>query len=203
MDRRTVYITIVVSVLIHVAVLTYVALSWGIKAHVLAEPIEQVVAVMPAPPPPPPPPPPVAEQLIVDKPRFRPRPVPPPPAPVKHVKTVPLKPQPPAESTADASTIVAEKPVPADAPSVSSTAPPAASKPPPSYPRRALEAEKEGVVQIRIIIQPSGTVSEASVVSARPEGWFETAALSAVKNWRYQPTEHISTTVVEVEFKLQ
>jgi protein TonB len=93
---------------------------------------------------------------------------------------------------------VAEKPVPPVPP-----APPrAASKPPPIYPERAIDAEREGVVKLRITIQPNGDVSDAAVVSARPEGWFEAAALQAVRRWRYESSGRTSTTVVEVEFKL-
>jgi protein TonB len=130
--------------------------------------------------------------VVQEKPRFRPRPVPPPPAPVK-VPPVPLKPQPPAESTADATTILSDKQV-IDSP---------VSKPPPRYPQRALEAEKEGIVRIKITIQPDGSVSEAEVVSARPSGWFESAALSAVKRWRYKASGRVIVAEVEVEFKLQ
>lgn len=201
MDRRTLLVTIALSVLLHVGTLAYVVNAWGIVPSALAEPEVQVMAMAPLPPPPPPPPPPEVTDVDIEKPRFRPRPVPPPPAPVKKVKPIPLKPQPPAESTADATTILAEKPVPPDPP-VSSTPPPAASKPPPRYPERALDADKEGVVQIRITIQPNGQVSEADVVSAQPKGWFEAAALEAVRRWRYQVSPRITKTVVEIEFKL-
>ena len=47
MDRRTVYITIIVSVLLHIAVLYYVAVTWGIVPNVLEEPTEEI-AVLPA-----------------------------------------------------------------------------------------------------------------------------------------------------------
>ncbi|NOT41992.1 MAG: energy transducer TonB, partial [Alphaproteobacteria bacterium] len=130
--------------------------------------------------------------VVQDKPRFRPRPVPTPPAQVK-VPPVPLKPQPPAESTSDATTILSDKQV-IDSP---------VSKPPPRYPQRALEQEKEGIVRIRITILPDGSVGEAIVVSAKPEGVFDSAALSAVKRWRYRAAGRVITTIVEVEFKLQ
>jgi protein TonB len=77
------------------------------------------------------------------------------------------------------------------------------SKPPPRYPERALEAEREGIVRIRITINPDGSVGDAVVVSSKPEGWFENAALSAVKRWRYKASGRSITTIVEVEFKLQ
>ncbi|MFM9862979.1 MAG: energy transducer TonB [Micropepsaceae bacterium] len=202
MDLSTLYKTIIASVLLHLGLLSYVASTWGIAPAHLEAPEVRVMAMAPPPPPPPPPPPLEVKDVTIQKPRFRPRPVPPPPVRIKQVKAIPLKPQPPAVSTSDATTIVAEKPVPRDPP-VSNVAPRAASKPPPTYPDRAVDAEKEGVVQLRITIQPNGAVSEAAVVRARPEGWFETAALSAVKRWRYESSGRISTTVVEIEFKLE
>ena len=76
------------------------------------------------------------------------------------------------------------------------------SQPQPNYPRRALEAERQGVVRLRITIQPDGSVSDAVVTDARPPGWFENAALDAVKKWRYQPSDRTIVTPVEIEFKL-
>lgn len=76
------------------------------------------------------------------------------------------------------------------------------SQPQPTYPRRALEADREGVVRLRITIQPDGSVSDAVVTDARPSGWFEEAALAAVRQWRYQPSDRTIVTPVEIEFKL-
>lgn len=203
MDRRPLLVTTAVSALLHAVVLACVVMTWSLTPAVLKEPEVRVIAMAPAPPPPPPPPPTEITDVKIEKPRFRPRPVPPPPVAVKRVKPVPLKPQPPAKSTADATTIVADKPVPPDPPPVSNTPPRAASKPPPTYPPRAIDADKEGVVQVRITIQPNGAVSDAAVVAARPQGWFETAALQAVRKWRYESSGRTSTTVVEIEFKLE
>ena len=76
------------------------------------------------------------------------------------------------------------------------------SQPSPQYPRRALEAEKEGFVRLRITIGPDGSVVDAQVVDARPSGWFESAAIAAVKRWRYQASGRTIQTEVEIEFKL-
>jgi len=76
------------------------------------------------------------------------------------------------------------------------------SQPQPVYPRRALEAEREGYVRLRITIQPDGSVSDAVVTDARPSGWFENAALDAVRRWRYQPSDRTIVTPVEIQFKL-
>lgn len=76
------------------------------------------------------------------------------------------------------------------------------AQPQPVYPRRALEAEREGSVRLRITIATDGSVSEAVVLSARPQGWFEAAAIEGVKRWRYQPPPRPISTEVEIEFKL-
>lgn len=76
------------------------------------------------------------------------------------------------------------------------------AQPQPDYPRRALDAEREGAVRLRITIATDGSVSDAVVLYARPEGWFEAAAIAGVKRWRYQPTPRPIATEVEIEFKL-
>ena len=77
------------------------------------------------------------------------------------------------------------------------------SQPQPQYPRRALEAERQGIVRLRITIAPDGTVSEAVVTDAKPSGWFEKAAIDAVRQWRYEPSGRTIVTQVEIEFKLR
>lgn len=126
-----------------------------------------------------------------EKPRFRPRPVPPPPTAVK-VPPIPLKPQPPAESTADATTILSDRQV-IDNP---------VSKPPCRYPRRAEEAQKEGVVEMMITIQPDGTVSDVEVTRAVPPGWFEAASKACVMRYRYKAPGRIIRAPIEITWKL-
>jgi TonB family protein len=105
---------------------------------------------------------------------------------------------------------VAPPPPPVAPPVVETPAPTAAevvaqpiSQPQPQYPERALEAEREGVVRLRLTIAPDGSVSDAVVLDARPRGWFENAALSAVRKWRYQPSGRTISTIAEIEFKLR
>ncbi|MEQ1864630.1 MAG: energy transducer TonB [Micropepsaceae bacterium] len=190
MDRRTFYITIFISVLLHIVVLYFIAATFGFVPGLEEEKEEVVLAVATPPPPPPPPPPP--EEVVIEKPRFRPRPTPPPPTAVQ-VPPIPLKPQPPAESTADATTILSDKQV-LDSP---------VSRPPIKYPQRAAEAEKEGVVRVRITIQGDGTVSDVVVVSAKPPGYFENAAIQGMKRWRFKATGRVIVVEKDVEFKLE
>ncbi len=77
------------------------------------------------------------------------------------------------------------------------------AQPQPPYPPRALEAEKEGLVRLRITIGPDGSVTDAAIVSAQPSGWFDSTAVNAVKRWRYRPSGRTISTEVELEFKLQ
>ncbi|MEQ1753192.1 MAG: energy transducer TonB [Micropepsaceae bacterium] len=190
MDRRSVYITIIVSVLLHIGLLYYIAVTWGIIPTEMEEKPDEVIAVTVPPPPPPPPPPP--EEVVIEKPRFRPRPVPPPPVAVK-VPPIPLKPQPPAESTSDATTILSDRQV-IDSP---------VSKPPCRYPKRAEDAEKEGVVKLLITIRPDGSVSDIEVVSAVPPGWFEEASRACVARYRYRASGRAIKAPIEITWRLE
>jgi len=64
--------------------------------------------------------------------------------------------------------------------------PQAVYKPQPEYPPLALYARIEGVVQIDAIIDEHGNVVQMRAVSGHP--LLITAALDAVKQWKYQPT---------------
>jgi protein TonB len=58
---------------------------------------------------------------------------------------------------------------------------------PPLYPVRAETRGIEGWVRVRFTISPNGSVRDARVVAAEPEGEFEEAALTAIERWRYSP----------------
>lgn len=74
-------------------------------------------------------------------------------------------------------------------------------RPPLEYPVAAYDAGVEGYVRLRIVIAPDGAVTDATVIDAQPPGWFEEAAVSGVKCWRYRaPGREIIAEVV-VEFK--
>lgn len=77
---------------------------------------------------------------------------------------------------------------------------------PPVYPQVARDARVQGVVIIEATVAPDGTVSEARVLRSIP--LFDQAALTAVKQWRYEPTwlngEAVPVQmVVTVNFTLQ
>ncbi|MBU0499420.1 MAG: TonB family protein [Gammaproteobacteria bacterium] len=60
-------------------------------------------------------------------------------------------------------------------------------RPKPSYPMHARRNRTEGYVLVRYSIAKSGAVTNVGVISASPPGIFDSAALDAVRRWRYQP----------------
>lgn len=58
---------------------------------------------------------------------------------------------------------------------------------PPAYPPQALARRQEGEVRVRITVDTTGRVVDASVDSATPAGVFDQAALNAVRKWRFEP----------------
>jgi TonB family protein len=109
------------------------------------------------------------------------------------VPPIPLKPQPPAESTSDATTILSDRQV-IDTP---------VSKPPCRYPKRAEDAEREGVVKLAITIQADGSVSDVQIVSAQPPGWFEEASEACVRRYRYRASGRVIKAPIEITWRLE
>lgn len=73
----------------------------------------------------------------------------------------------------------------------------------PKYPAEAKRQGIEGFVIVRFVIEPNGEVVDAEVVSARPEGLFERAAVECVSEWLYETGgERVRDMMVEVRFKL-
>lgn len=58
---------------------------------------------------------------------------------------------------------------------------------PPVYPRRALMAKLQGTVTMEVMINPDGTVSDAKVLESNPARLFDSAALNAIKRWKFRP----------------
>jgi len=75
----------------------------------------------------------------------------------------------------------------------------------PAYPKAPKQMHIEGVVKLQILIGKTGLVREIELVSADP--MFITAAVDAVKQWRYAPCklngEPIEVrTTIDVAFTL-
>ena len=58
---------------------------------------------------------------------------------------------------------------------------------PPIYPQRAAKRGIEGWVEIEFTITALGTVKNARVIAASPEGIFDQAALRAISRWKFKP----------------
>ncbi|WP_262691978.1 energy transducer TonB [Kordiimonas aestuarii] len=58
----------------------------------------------------------------------------------------------------------------------------------PQYPRRALERGIEGSAVVEFTVREDGTVADARVIKAEPQGLFEHAALAAIAKFKYKPT---------------
>lgn len=79
---------------------------------------------------------------------------------------------------------------------------------PPQFPVIARTRGIDGWVDVQFVVQGDGAVSDASIVGAQPVGIFESAALEAVRRWRYQPVLHGGQSVpqrarVRVRFAVQ
>lgn len=58
----------------------------------------------------------------------------------------------------------------------------------PVYPRRALERGVEGWVILEFTVSTQGTVENPVVIESDPAGYFDRAALNAIKKFKYKPT---------------
>ncbi|MGY0799339.1 energy transducer TonB [Lysobacter sp. A286] len=57
----------------------------------------------------------------------------------------------------------------------------------PTYPAEAARNRTEGFVEVEFTVGADGSVESVSVVNARPSRTFESAAVSAVKQWTFEP----------------
>jgi len=77
----------------------------------------------------------------------------------------------------------------------------------PQYPRNELLAGVEGWVKVRFTVEPDGSVSSPKVVQSKPPRVFDTAALRAIKKWKFKPKVVNGVAVQQdgtqlIEFKL-
>jgi len=213
--------TIIISTIFQVSVLIVLILIPLIYTQAL--PKAMLTTLLIAPPPPPPPPPPPAEAPKVIKPVARllsqgklvqPRAIPkqvavfkeaelPPEAPVAAsgvlggldsggllgglgsgpaVAAPPPPPPPPKQTRIKLGGNVQEAKI--------------VARPNPVYPPLARQARIQGNVVLHAIIDKDGRVGELQVISGHP--LLVQAALDAVKNWRYQPTQ-LNGDPVEVD----
>ncbi|MFG6448787.1 energy transducer TonB [Roseateles sp. BYS180W] len=72
----------------------------------------------------------------------------------------------------------------------------------PEYPRQLITTQRSGVVALRFTVLPSGEVDQPEV-TASPHRRLSTAALDAVRQWRFAPIPVARTVAVEVGFRLE
>jgi TonB family protein len=75
----------------------------------------------------------------------------------------------------------------------------AKSKVAPVYPELARKMNLTGTVKVEVVVAPNGTVKDAKVVGGHPV--LATAALEAVRKWRFEPATMESTGIVDFKFE--
>jgi len=71
----------------------------------------------------------------------------------------------------------------------------------PVYPDLAKKMHLAGKVKIEVEVNPAGSVISAKIVGGNPV--FETAAINAVRQWKFEPAQNASKGVITVEFAEQ
>jgi len=182
---------ILFSIVFHVVVLYAIAVSFNIvpppQDLVSDRPPITITRLPPLPPE-------ITEpEKIEQEPRVRIRDPRTPPV-VPQVEPIRLPPQPPAESTANASIMTLNKPI-EERP---------VTQPLPRYPRTAEARGIEGRVVLSITILPDGSVRDVRVVNSNPRGYFEDAAVRAVQFWRYRASNVTrKNVIVHMDFELR
>lgn len=69
----------------------------------------------------------------------------------------------------------------------------------PQFPPTVVERLHKGHVEVRFEVEPGGTVADAAVVGTSSSR-LNSAALDAVKQWRFQPTPAFHTAMVDLVF---
>jgi TonB family protein len=68
----------------------------------------------------------------------------------------------------------------------------------PKYPRELRQNEIGGIVRLSVVINPNGSVSKVTPVGGNPV--LVDAATQAVKQWKYAPSDHLTTTEIQLDF---
>jgi protein TonB len=66
----------------------------------------------------------------------------------------------------------------------------------PEYPFQARKQGTSGWVDLAFDVQVDGSVNDVAVLAAEPKNTFESAAIAAVRKWRYRPAQHDGRPVV-------
>ena len=71
----------------------------------------------------------------------------------------------------------------------------------PVYPEIARRMSISGTVKVEVVVSPNGSVKSSKIVGGHPV--LATAALDAVKKWKFEPASEETTGVVELKFQPQ
>ena len=71
----------------------------------------------------------------------------------------------------------------------------------PVYPEIARRMSISGTVKVEVVVSPNGAVKSSKIVGGHPV--LATAALDAVKKWKFEPASEETTGVVEFKFQPQ
>jgi protein TonB len=69
------------------------------------------------------------------------------------------------------------------------------NNPPPKYPARAVRRREEGVVELKILVEPDGTAGKVTVVKSSGHRALDKAAIEAVEQWKFKPARRGSTPI--------
>ena len=167
---------LVASVLVHFALLVWLATMLAIRAPVVVRvPEPPPLTLVPLPPPPP-------HHDEPKQPLFKPEKLP----EIAAVHTiVPPIPLPPQEKTF---TRPPQKPEVVTQPMAVSHEPRVLKRLNPTYPQRAIDQDREGSVEIAGTVAPDGSFNDGRIVEETPQGYgFATALLKVIPQWRFEP----------------
>ncbi len=68
----------------------------------------------------------------------------------------------------------------------------------PVYPDIARKMKLNGVVRVQVVVSPNGNVKETKVIGGHPI--LVTAAMDAVKKWKFDPASAETTGILEIKF---
>jgi len=72
------------------------------------------------------------------------------------------------------------------------------SKVQPTYPEIAKHMSLTGTVKLEVVVAPNGTVKSTNVVGGHP--LLSSAAVDAIKKWRFEPGPEETTGIIEFKF---
>ena len=68
----------------------------------------------------------------------------------------------------------------------------------PEYPQIARQMNLHGTVKVKVWITPQGAVRRSEYVGGHP--LLAQATIDSLKDWKYEPTPHETTAVIEIRF---